>query len=232
MDKFTLKATKRTITGRKIKQLRTKGILPANIYGKKVTSTAIQVDTKEFSTLFSAAGETTLVELLVDSQKHPVLIHNVAFHPVTGQALHVDFLQVDLKEKVTTKVPLHMVGEAIAVKDKVGTLLTILSEIEIQALPADLPDKIDVDISSLAKVGDVIKVSQLLVSDKIKIITPADSEVLKVASLISKEAEQMAKEAEAAAAAATTTAAETTAAPATTETAAPAQQTASSPQSK
>ncbi|MBI3380241.1 50S ribosomal protein L25 [Candidatus Gottesmanbacteria bacterium] len=203
MDKVTLNANKRTVVGRKVKQLRKEGLVPANIYGKKVKSQSVSVAEKEFSSIFSKVGETGLVELMLEKQSHPVLIHNVALHPVTGAPLHIDFFQVDLHEKVTTKVPLSFVGESPAVKDKLGVLLNILSVVEIEALPTDLPEKLEVDINGLKAVGDTLKVSDLKVSDKIKILSDVNLEVTKVAPLVSKEAEQMAKEeAEAKAAAA------------------------------
>lgn len=203
MDKVTLNAQKRTVVGRKVKKLRKGGFVPGNLFGKKVKSQAVQVTEKEFSPIFSKAGETSLVELMIDKQAHPVLIQNVSYHAVTGFPLHIDFFQVDLKEKVQTRVPLVFIGESSAVKDKVGVLLHILSEVEIEALPADLPEKIEVDINNLKAVGDTIKVSDLKVSDKIKILSDVNLELVKVAPLVSKEAEQMAKEeAEAKAAAA------------------------------
>ncbi len=203
MEKLSLKATKRTISGRKVKKLRKEGQLPANIYGKKIKSLAIQLSTKEFSEVFNKAGETGIVELVIGSEKRPVLIHNIAYHPVTHLPLHADFFQVDLKEKVTAKVPVVFVGEAPAVKDKVGVLLTLLSEVEVEALPADLIDKLEVDVGKLSAIGESIKVSDLKISDKIKILNDVALEVVKVAPLVSKEAEQLAKEeAEAAAAAA------------------------------
>lgn len=202
MEKIKLSATKRTTAGRKVKKLRKEGILPANIYGKKVASLAVQVDKKEFNSIFIKAGETGLVELTVGEKVHPVLIHNVQFNPVTEEPLHVDFLQVDLKEKVTTKVPVHLVGEAQAVKDKIGVLLTLLSEVEVEALPADLPEKIEVKIDGLSAINQTVKVSDLKVSDKVKILSSAELDVVKVAPLVSKEAEKMAKEEQEAAAAA------------------------------
>lgn len=210
MDKFTLKAVKRTETGRKVSRLRVKGILPANIFGKKVKSLAIQLPEKEFAAVFDKAGETGLIELVVDAEKRPVLVHNIQYHPVLNSPVHVDFYQVDLKEKVTAKVPVVIVGEAPAVKDKVGVLLHLLSVIEVEALPADLVDKIEVDTSKLAAIGDSIKVSDLKVSDKIKILNEMEQEIIKVAPLVSKEAEQMAKEEAAAASAAAAGAAATT----------------------
>jgi len=203
MDKITLNAQKRTIVGRKVKKLRKEGLVPANLYGKKIKSQSVQVQAKEFGSVFAKAGETGLVTLMLDKVPHPVLIKNVAYHPVTGSPLHIDFFQVDLKEKVQTRVPISFVGESPAVKDKTGVLLTMLSEIEIEALPTDLPEKLEVDISKLAAVGDTLKVSDLSVGDKIKILTDTALELIKVAPLVSKEAEQLAREeAEAKAAAA------------------------------
>lgn len=195
MEKLSLSAAKRTLTGRKVKKLRKEGILPANLYGKKIESVSLQVTLKDFSDVFAKAGETSIVELTIEGKKHPVLVHNIAYHPVTHLPLHVDFYQVDLKEKVTTKVHLSFVGESPAVKDKIGVLLNIFSEIEVEALPSDLPDKIEVDITHLSAVADVVKVGDLKVSDKVKILTDLNLEIVKVAPLVSKEAEKMVAEA-------------------------------------
>lgn len=200
--KLTLKAGKRSILGRKVKNLRKKGIVPANIYGKKIKSTPVAVVEKEFTAVYNKAGTTGLVELVVDEKKHPVLIHNIQYHPVTDQPLHADFFQVDLKEKVTAEVPLEFVSESPAVRDKLGVLLTILDEVEVEALPADLPENIKVDVSKLSVVDQSIKVGKLKVDSKVKITTDPNLDVVKVAPLVSKEAEQMVKEEEEKAAAA------------------------------
>lgn len=203
MDKHILKANKRTEQGRKVKKLRKEGILPANIYGKKIKSQSIQVQLKDFVEVFKKTGETGLIELAVEEKKLPVLIHNVQLHPLTSLPLHADFFQVDLKEKVTARVPIVTIGEAPAVKDKLGVLLHIISEIEVEALPTDLPEKIEVDVSALSAIDQSLKISQLKLSDKIKVLTETEQEIVKIAPLVSKEAEKMAKEeAEAAASAA------------------------------
>jgi len=194
MQKSKLLVTSRTVLGRKVKSLRRQGQLPANIYGKKVVSNAVQVATKDFTTIVSKSGEAGLLELTLNDQKIPALIHNIQYHPVTGLPLHVDFFQVDLKEKVTSRIPLVLIGESRAVKDKIGVLLSILTEVEVSALPADLPEKIEVDISNLTAVDQVIKVLELKVNSGVKILTDKDLDVVKLAPLVSKEAEKMAKE--------------------------------------
>lgn len=204
MEKIQINAQKRSISGRKVQQLRKQGFLPANVYGKKIASSAVQVTIKDFTPVFAKAGGSGLVELAFGDKKLPVLIHNVQHHPVTHVPLHADFFQVDLKEKITAKVPVILTGEAKAVKDKRGVILTILSELEVQALPADLPEKIEVDITHLATIDEAIKVADLKVNDRVKIIAGSNLDIVKVAPLVSKEAEKMVQEEAAAAAAAAT----------------------------
>ena len=119
----TLKAEVRKVFGRKIKKLRREGVLPANIYGKKIKSKAVQVGLHDFKKVFAESGETGVVEVKTNGDTHPVLIHNVQLHPVTDEPIHVDFLQIDLKEKVTATVPIEFTGESPIEKtgDGVGT---------------------------------------------------------------------------------------------------------------
>lgn len=196
MDKLTLQALKRTIAGRKVKALRAKGGLPANVYGKHIKSKAVEVDAKSFVKIFSKAGETGLVNLDIEGEMVPVLIHNVQYHPVTDSVLHADFFQVNLKEKVSAKVPIELIGESPAVKEKIGVLLILLNEIEVEALPADLPDRIAVDVSTLSTIDAVVKVKDVRVGGTVKLLTDGESDLVKVAPLVSREAQEMAKEQE------------------------------------
>ncbi len=202
MKTYALDAKHRTIVGRKVKSLRASGMLPGTVYGKKVKSVSVAVDHAAFAKTYQAAGVTGVVELSLDGAPRPVLIHSVQKDPVKGQVLHVEFYQVDLKEKVTTRVPLEFVGEAPAVVNKIGVLLTLVDEVEVEALPTDLPEKIAVDVSTLAEVDQEIKVSQLSVPPGVTIMSGGDQAVIRVGSLVSKEAEAQAAEEAAAAAAA------------------------------
>ncbi len=181
-EKIKLSVEKRKIIGRKVKLLRRDGFLPANIYGKKVKSLAVQLATKDFLPVFKEVGETGLVEIKVagEEKTRPVLIHNVHFHPVDDDPLHADFYQVDLKEKVTTKVPVELIGESPAVKEKIGILIQPLNEIEVEALPADLPEKIEVDISDLKAVNDVVSVDKVKISTGVKILTDQKEILVKI----------------------------------------------------
>ena len=196
MTKITLNASSRKQTGRKVKALRAKGILPANIYGKKLKSTSIQVDAKEFNTVYDKAGETSIVELLLSSKSRPALIHNVQLDPVTGNFLHVDFYQVNLKEKVQTVVPLEITGESQAVQSGIGTIVQQIQEIEVEALPTDLPDNYKVDVSNLSEVDQAIQVKDLHKDKKVAILSNPEQIIVKVEPIQEEKIEEPAPAAE------------------------------------
>lgn len=207
MKKHTLAASIRTMLGRKAKALRRQGQLPATVYGKNVKSVSVAVDTSQFEKLYAQVGETGLVELRLDDQMRPVLINRVQMHPVTRAPLHIEFHHVDLAENVKANVPVELVGEAAAVAAKKGVLLTILDEVEVEALPTNIPQKIELDIANLAEVDQELKVRDLKVPHGVTIVTDSQQTLVKVGSLVSKEAEaEAAQEAKAAEAAAAQTA--------------------------
>jgi large subunit ribosomal protein L25 len=209
MKKHSLAAKKREVVGRKVKNLRKNGELPATVYGKKVDSVSVTINRDEFLTVYKEAGETGLIELSIEKQVRPVLVNTVQIDPVSSETLHVEFHQVDLKEKVHAKVPVEIVGESPAIAQKLGVLLTVIDEIEVEALPTDLPEKIIVDVSTLENVDQELKVQDLDVKSAVTVLTDAELTVVKVGPLVTKEAEAQATEeaASAEAAAATTEAA-------------------------
>jgi large subunit ribosomal protein L25 len=170
MEKIELKAQKRKVLGRKVNKLRREGIIPANIYGSGFKSESIQVNFKDFAAIYKKAGETSVVEVTLDGEKKelPVLIHNVQTDPISDLPIHVDFLKIDLTKKVTADVPLELIGEAPAEKQGIGTLVQYLDEIEVEALPGDLPEKITVDVSGLSEVDQSIMLKDLTY-DKTKV---------------------------------------------------------------
>jgi large subunit ribosomal protein L25 len=199
VKRYNLKVTKRTVLGKQVKRLRREGILPCNIYGKDLKSTAVQVPEKDFLAIYNEAGETGLVDIDLDGKLTPVLIHNMQKN-FRGKILHADFFQVNLKEKVKTMVPLEIVGEPKAVVDKVGILMKIISEVEVEALPAELPEKIEVNVEHLANIDDQVTVADLKVSEGVTVLTEPEQVVAKIAELVSKEAQEQAAEEAAAAA--------------------------------
>ena len=180
MVALKLKAEKRKLYGRKIKKLREKGILPANIYGKKIKSQAIKVNLKEFLRLYKEIGKTGILSLslLKETKIRPVLVHNFQKDPVSDDPLHVDFHQIDLKTKVQVSIPIKFKGESPAVI-KGGVLIQLMNEIEIEALPTDLPDRFEVDISKIEEIGQGIVIKDLKVDKKkIKILVDNKDELI------------------------------------------------------
>jgi len=155
-----ISAAIRTVTGRKVKHLRHTGQIPATIYGHKFESISVQFPGLELNKVFNQVGESSLVEIIIANDNYPVIFKNPQFHPITGELIHLDCYKVNLKEKITTTVPVELIGESLAVKNG-NTLMHVLSEVEIEALPSDLPEKIEVDISSLVEIDNKIIVSEL-----------------------------------------------------------------------
>ncbi len=190
-EKKVLNAEKRTVLGKKVKKLRKEGILPANVYGKDIKSTAVQVNYKDFEKVFKEAGETQLVYLILEKEEIPVLIHNVQKDPVRDVFLHADFMKVNLKEKVVASVPIVGVGESPAEKQGIGTVVFYINELEVEALHTDIPEKIDVDISGLSEVDQSIVVSDLKIDNtKLEIKANPDEIVVKVEPLEEEKEEE------------------------------------------
>lgn len=194
-DRFSLSVQPRTITGKKVKQLRRDGMLPANIYGHNVDSVAVSVPTKEFTDTFKKAGETGLIDISIENEKaaRPVLVHSLLQDPVTSAVLHVDFYQVNLKEKLVATVPLQFVGESPIVHTKEGILLELLQEVEVESLPTDIPAHIEVDVTSLTEVDQGILVSDLKLPAGVEMKTDAEEMVCKIetAQMAEEEVEEL-----------------------------------------
>jgi large subunit ribosomal protein L25 len=193
MKRLSLKAEKRNVFGRKVKKLRTQGLLPASLYGKKLKSLALQLSTKDFLAVYKQAGETSLVDLAIakEEQPHAILIRNLQRHPVSSDLLHVDFRQVDLKEKVQVAIPIEVIGQAPGVT-KGGVLVQVMNEINVEALPTDLPDKFTVDVSKLEEIGQSLSVKNLKHDkEKVKLLVEDETQlVVKVEEPAKEEVEE------------------------------------------
>lgn len=194
MKHAVLKADARQVVGKKVKKLRRDGLLPANVYGKGLSSLAIQVNLKEFQTVFKEVGETGLIDLQVNNDTRPVLVKNLQLQYPSHMPLHADFYQVNLKEKVKAMVPLEVTGEPKAVTDRIGILLQQVSEIEVEALPNELPENITVDVTNLAAIGDQITVEQLQIPPGIAVMTDPGQIIVKIDEPVQEEPEEPAPE--------------------------------------
>lgn len=209
MDRLNLAAEERKILGKKVKKLRRDGQIPGHVFGKGVEGENVLLKLTEFLKTFHQAGETTLVDLKIGAEKvRPVLIREVQHDPVKGSPIHVDFYQVNLSEKVKVPVPLVLIGEQPESVHLGETIvLQTLNEVEVEALPTDLVERLEVDISVLKEIDDAITVAQLNY-DREKLTLDADPEaiIVKLAPAVTAEMEKLMEEqaAETAAAAAET----------------------------
>ncbi|MCC6618520.1 MAG: 50S ribosomal protein L25 [Chloroflexi bacterium] len=173
----------REAQGKANKRLRRAGIVPGVVYGKGEHSTKVQVDSRTFETLYRAAGRTSVVRFHLPGSSRATsgFIKSVQRHPLSGAALHVDYLLVNLKVEMEVDVPLAFTGEAPAVELTGGTLLHNVSSVRVKALPTDIPHEIAVDVTVLATLEDAIHVRDLAVdSDKVHVLTDADTLVATV----------------------------------------------------
>jgi len=154
--KIELTVQQRSVTGSKVKTLRGEGILPAVLYGKGMESVNIQLPLDTFKKTLKSAGESTLVYVTLDGKMYPTIIADVERNPLSNEPAHADFRKVSLTEKIKAMVPVVFTGESAAVKDLGGIFVRNINELEVQALPADMPHEITVDISGLKAFGDQI----------------------------------------------------------------------------
>lgn len=177
---YTINTKLRTKSG---EDIRPEGVLPAVVYGAGGENISLSLVPSEFIKLYKEAGESSLVDLLVDGKENgKVLIQEVQYEPVKGRVSHVDFRRVDMNKPITARVELRLVGEAPAVKGLGGTLVRSLSEIEIECLPKDLVSHFDVDISVLNTFDDVIKVKDLVLPAGIQILEQSPETVIATAA--------------------------------------------------
>lgn len=186
----TLTATKRSKTD-KLATVRNNGMVPAVVYGARVETTSISVPSVDFIKAFKVAGESSTIELLLDSKKIDVLIHEVQVDPIKGFPIHVDFLALDMNKPVEVKVPLEFIGIAPAEKNGLGVLVKVLHEVEIKALPKDLPHLISVELSTLETLENQIHVKDLSLPNGVEMKTD-ENEVVALVSVVKEEKEEVA----------------------------------------
>ena len=201
MEQIELSAATRDILGKKVRFLRRQGLTPANLYGRNVKSTALQVDTTQLKHTLAKAGKSSLVALKVDSAKRPkmVIIRDIQREPLTGGLLHVDLYQVKMEERIKIEVSLLFVGEASAIRDRGGILVQNMNSVEVECLPANMPHNIEVDLSVLTELDQAVHVKDLSVDEGVTILTDPEQSIVQIAAeLMAAEAEAEEEMAEAA----------------------------------
>jgi len=201
MAEITLQSTIRQTLGKKVKNLRREGQIPAVLYGANFKPLAITLPQKQFIQITREAGEATLINLEIPKQEPAkILIRNIQKHPVTDEIIHVDLYKVDMKQSIQTEIPLEFTGVAPAVEELEGNFVSNKDSIKVECLPQDLVPKIEVDISILKTFEDLIHISELKIPKTIKVLDEADTIICQVTPPRSEEElEAMEGEAKAAA---------------------------------
>ncbi|MDP2919773.1 MAG: 50S ribosomal protein L25 [Dehalococcoidia bacterium] len=195
MTTLELKVSKRTIEGKKVKELRRNGVTPAHLFGPKVESVTIQVDTATLKRTLAEAGRTRLVNLLIGDEKAPrtVMVREVQVDTIKGDILHVDFYQVQLTENIRVDVPIIFMGESVAAKTKGNTLVQELNQLSVQALPASIPSSVSVDVSVLVTADQMIRVKDIQVPKEVTILNDPNVVVARIAVRIEELAPEKPK---------------------------------------
>jgi large subunit ribosomal protein L25 len=188
----------REMTGKKVRALRREGLVPAELYGHGFKNMHLTVPVKEFTKALKEAGTSTIVTLVLGGNgtgatsatgmaKHPAIIHEVKRNYLTGDIEHIDFYQVRMDEKITAKVPVEFVGEAPAVKAFGASINKSMTEIEVEALPANLPHSLIVDLSTLAELHQSIYIRDIVVPKGVEILVDPETAVATATPMAAEE---------------------------------------------
>jgi len=189
---LSLSANIRKTLGKKTKSLRKKDILPGVLYGPKIKPLVLEIDLKEFEKIYKEAGESSLISLQVDNRKVSVLIHEIQRDPLSLKPIHIDFYKPSLEKEITAAVAIIFEGESRAVEELGGTLVREISELEVKALPQNLPHEIKVNIENLKTFEDEILIKDLKMPSGVKVQKGPD-EIVAVITPPEKVEEELAK---------------------------------------
>lgn len=200
MADLTLKAAKRDILGKKTRFLRRRSITPTHLFGHGIESLALQCDTAELQRLITQGGTTRLIDLKIEAEKRPrsVFIREIQRDELNGQLLHVDFYQIKKTEKITADIPIVLLGESPATRLKENIIYQELTQLGVECLPENLPPQIEIDLSSLEEVDQVIHVKDIFLGPDIAVTTDPDQLIVKVSRVkLALEKEEVVEVAEA-----------------------------------
>lgn len=174
-----LNAKIREIVGNNIQTLRENGLVPAVLYGHKVANINLEIDEIELQKLLAKISESDLIDLIIaDKPSVKVLIHDISYDPLKNTIKHLDFYQVNMKEKITTRIELNFINESPAVKDLGGVLVKTLDAIEVECLPNDLISHIDIDLSFLKEIGSIIRAKDLAIPQSLTLLTDPETVIV------------------------------------------------------
>jgi len=193
MKEIVLKAETREVIGKQVKALRRQGRLPGVIYGKSMDPILITLNMHDSTRVFPTITSSQLVVVEVEGKQHTTLVREKQRQPVTGGLVHIDFQEVSLTEKLRTQVIIELIGESPAVKNFNAVLVPGLEELEVEALPRDLPERIQVDVSTLTEIGEAIHVRDIVLSNKVEVLNDENEIIVVVTAQAAEEVEEVAE---------------------------------------
>lgn len=174
MEKVVLKANKRNVIGKQVKALRREGKLPGVIYGRHNDPINIELDARSSGRILARATSSSLITIELDGKEYPTLVREKQRDFIKNNLLHVDFLAVSMTEKLKAYVALRFKGVSLAVKDFNAILVHNIDQLHVECLPSDLPEYVEVDISTLANPGDGIRVGELPIPANVTLLDDPD----------------------------------------------------------
>lgn len=199
MEKIVINATKRSITGKKVGTLRREGKLPGIIYGHNVAPIAITMDIKESSHVLNTSTSSSIIQVNLDGVEYSTLVREKQKDYLKNRFIHVDFQAVSQTEKIRAEVGIEFINISPAVKDFSAVIVEGMTEIEVEALPKDLPERFTVDLSQLKQIGDAVYVKNIEVPANVQILDSIEEMVVMAAAPALEEVEPVAATEEAAA---------------------------------
>lgn len=184
-----LTVQKREKFGKATNALRKAGLVPAELYGRGIANEHLAIPLKELRRVLKQAGQGTMVNVVVEGQKRPVMIHELMHDPVSDEITNVDLYQVRLDEKIKVRIPVEFTGESQAVKEKNGLLVKAMQDVEVEALPNDIPRSVSVDISKITDIGQSVYVKDIVIGSSVKFTAGADNVVATVTAKMTEEQE-------------------------------------------
>ena len=183
MDVAAVKLDHRTVTGKKVKQLRRQGVIPVHLYGADIEPSNLQIEGRTLNRLLPQIGTNIPVSIEVEDQdiENICFVREVPRHPVTDEVIHVDFLRVDVTRTVSAEVPLTLTGTAPAVTEMAGTLLQNIQSLSIEALPMDMPAEVSVDVSVLVDFDTTLLVGDVEVPGNVTVLNDVEDAIVRVA---------------------------------------------------
>jgi large subunit ribosomal protein L25 len=191
MEKIVIEASRRTVTGKQVSQLRREGKLPAILYGHNIEATPVTLDRRTASKTLHKASRSSLITIDLEGTELNALVREIQRDFIRGDLLHVDFQVVSLTEKIRATVPVILEGSSPAISEYNAVVISGLSQLEVEALPQDLPENFTIDISELNNIGDGIYVRDLEVPINVAILTDKDEMLVIMAAGAAAEPEEV-----------------------------------------